>query len=78
MENVPSEVAYLDEGICWSSNIPPHEKREMWTKLELDKVRVGETAKIVGELSSSPRKDPVDIVADFLSKVKAHLIKKSR
>jgi len=75
-EKVPSEVAYLNEGICWGSNIPSHEKREMWTKLELDNGRVGEAAKIVRELSSAgPRKQPVEIVADFLAQVKVHLIK---
>ncbi|EAT86144.2 hypothetical protein SNOG_06313 [Parastagonospora nodorum SN15] len=76
-EKVPSEVAYLDEGICWGSNIPPHEKREMWTKLqlELDHRHTGEAAKISQELSKSgPRKEPVEIVADFLAQVKAHLI----
>jgi hypothetical protein len=75
-EKVPSEVAYLAEGICWGSNIPPHEPREMWTKLELDNQRGGEVAKIAKELSSSrTRRDAVDIVADFLAQVKAHLIK---
>jgi hypothetical protein len=75
-EKVPSEVAYLIEGICWGSSIPPHEKREMWTKLELDDNRVGEAVKIAKELSSSgARKRPVDIVADFLGQVRAHLIK---
>jgi hypothetical protein len=75
-EKVPSEIAYLTEEICWGSDIPPHVNREMWTKLELENHRVGEVAKIAKELSSSgTRKDPVDIVADFLAQVKAHLIK---
>jgi molecular chaperone DnaK (HSP70) len=49
----------------------------MWTKLELDNRRVGEVAKIAKELSSSggTRREPVDIVADFLAQVKIHLIK---
>ncbi|KAH7396595.1 hypothetical protein DE146DRAFT_763611 [Phaeosphaeria sp. MPI-PUGE-AT-0046c] len=77
-EKVPSEVAYLNEGICWGSNIPSHQPREIWTKLELDNQRGGEAAKIVAELSTSPsvpRKEPVEIVADFLGQVKSHLIK---
>jgi hypothetical protein len=75
-EKVPSEVAYLTEGICWGSNIPPHEKREMWTKLELEDRRDGEAVKIKQELSGTgTRREPVDIVADFLAQVKAHLIK---
>ncbi|KAI4909431.1 hypothetical protein J4E90_008128 [Alternaria incomplexa] len=77
-EKVPSEVAYLKEGLRWGSDIPPHEKRHMWTKLELDNRGDGEAAKIIGELSSSPlgpRKPPVEIIADFLAQIKTHLIK---
>jgi hypothetical protein len=77
-EKVPSEVAYLKEGLRWSADISPHEPRQMWTKLELDNRRDGEVAKIIGELSSSlleARKAPVEIIADFLAQVKAHLVK---
>jgi hypothetical protein len=77
-EKVPSEVAYLKEGLRWGSDIPPHEKRHMWTKLQLDNRGDGEVAKIIGELTSSvlePRKPPVEIIADFLTQVMAHLIK---
>jgi hypothetical protein len=75
-EKVPSEVAYLAEGIVWGSNIPSHERRQMWTKLELDNRQVGEVAKISKELASSgPHREPVEVVADFLAQVKAHLIK---
>lgn len=76
-EKVPSEVAYLKEGLRWGSDIPPHEKRHMWTKLELDNRGDGEAAMVIGETVSSfgVRKPPVEIVADFLAQVKAHLIK---
>jgi molecular chaperone DnaK (HSP70) len=74
---VPSEVAYLPEGLRWGSQIPPHQPRQMWTKLELDQRPNGEAAKIVQELTSAAsglRKQPVDIVADFLAQVKTHLM----
>lgn len=77
-EKVPSEIAYLPEGMQWGSLIPPNVQRHMWTKLELDSPQVGEAAKILEELSRSDhpsRKKPVDIVADFLTQVKNHLIK---
>lgn len=70
-------MAYLKEGLRWGSDIPPHEKRHMWTKLELDNRGDGEAAMVIGETVSSfgVRKPPVEIVADFLAQVKAHLIK---
>ncbi|USP81405.1 hypothetical protein yc1106_08679 [Curvularia clavata] len=76
-EKVPSEVAYLDEGLRWGCDIPPHEKRHMWTKLELDNRGTGEAAKIIGEMSSQSqtRRPAVEIIADFLAQIKAHLIK---
>ncbi|EUC40240.1 hypothetical protein COCMIDRAFT_109318 [Bipolaris oryzae ATCC 44560] len=76
-EKVPSEVAYLDEGLRWGSDIPPYEKRHMWTKLELDNHGHGEAAKIIGEMSNplKARKPPVEIIAGFLAQVKGHLIK---
>ncbi|KAJ5062359.1 hypothetical protein J3E72DRAFT_393505 [Bipolaris maydis] len=75
-EKVPSEIAYLEEGVRWGSDIPPREKRHMWTKLELDNRKDGEVAKILCELSLlESRKSPVEIIADFLAQVKAHLIK---
>lgn len=75
-EKVPSEIAYLEEGVRWGSDIPPHEKRHMWTKLELDNREDGEVAKILYELSLLElRKSPVEVIADFLAQVKAHLIK---
>lgn len=50
----------------------------MWTKLQLDPVNKGELVKIVREVSTSTEntnKLPVEIIADFLSQIKAHLIK---
>jgi molecular chaperone DnaK (HSP70) len=47
-------------------------------KLQLDTQHTGEAAKIFRELSTSrqtERKEPVEIVADYLTQVKAHLIK---
>ncbi|KAI4660944.1 uncharacterized protein J4E79_005512 [Alternaria viburni] len=76
-EKVPSEVAYLEEGLRWGADIPPYEKRHMWTKLELDNRGDGEVAKILAELSSPPdatQKPAVEIIADFLTQVKAWLV----
>lgn len=49
----------------------------MWTKLELENQPTGEAAKVQQETSSAAlglHKQPVDIIADYLSQVKAHLI----
>jgi molecular chaperone DnaK (HSP70) len=77
-EKVPSEVAYLDDGtVQWGSSIKPSTKRHMWTKLRLETSLDGKAAKIVGELSSSTKcdgKQPVDIVSDFLTPVRTHLV----
>ncbi|KAF2706333.1 hypothetical protein K504DRAFT_459629 [Pleomassaria siparia CBS 279.74] len=76
-EKVPSELAYADDGqVLWGSLIPPHVKRHMWTKLELDKVAcvAGESVKIQEELSPL-NKDPVEVIVDYLSNVKDHLIR---
>jgi molecular chaperone DnaK (HSP70) len=74
---VPTEVAYTAEGIIYGSNIAPNIPRHLWTKLELDAPQLGEAAKILSELSlaaEGPKKKAVDIIADFLSEVKGHLI----
>jgi hypothetical protein len=76
-EKVPSEITYQDEGLLWGSNIPPNVQRHMWTKLQLDPKQDGKVAKIVREVSTSNQgshKEPVEIIADFLAQVKAHLI----
>ncbi|KAF2642545.1 hypothetical protein P280DRAFT_548006 [Massarina eburnea CBS 473.64] len=79
-EKVPSEIAYLPDGIRWGSLIPPHVSRHMWTKLELDSPKLGEAEKIRRELSAmtvggSTVRHPVDVVAAFLKEVKDHLLK---
>lgn len=74
-EKVPSEIAYLPEGIQWGSLIPTNVQRHMWTKLQLDAPQAGEAAKIEQELSHAEPKQAVDIIADFLHSVKEHLIK---
>lgn len=77
-EKVPSEVAYQKEGLIWGSLIPPHVQRHLWTKLHLDPTQKGELVKIVREVSTSAQdsnKQPVEIIADFLAQIKAHLIK---
>lgn len=76
-EKVPSEISYQKEGLIWGSLIAPNVDRHVWTKLQLDPQENGEAAKIYRELSRSrqtERKEPVDIVADYLAQVKAHLI----
>ncbi|KAH4054949.1 hypothetical protein HBI64_117810 [Parastagonospora nodorum] len=77
-EKVPSEVTYQPEGIVWGSLIAPNVQRHIWTKLYLDSRKSGEAAKILSEVTASPqksRKKPVEIVADYLAQIKAHLIK---
>lgn len=77
-EKVPSEITYQAEGLVWGSLIPPSVDRHMWTKLQLDPQQDGEAAKIFRELSTSHqavRKQPVEVVADYLAQIKAHLIK---
>ncbi|KAJ4324502.1 hypothetical protein N0V94_001242 [Neodidymelliopsis sp. IMI 364377] len=81
-EKVPSEIAYTLESTHWGSSIPTGLQRHMWTKLELDpmnkQAKYGEAGKIFHEQMSltgiSTSKLPVDVVADFLRKVKEHLI----
>jgi hypothetical protein len=75
-DKVPSEVTYQDEGIVWGSLIEPDVPRHMWTKLQLEASQTGEVTQIFQESSTAQcsSKQPVDIVADFLSQVKAHLI----
>ena len=76
-DKVPSEIAYLPGGIEWGANIAPNAQREMWTKLQLDRPQTGEAGRILRELSSNtqgPRRRPVDIIADFLERVRDHLI----
>lgn len=76
-EKVPSEIALLDR-TKWGALIPPNARRHMWTKLELDKTQGGEFTKILKELSvdsPGPAPKPVDIIADYLSHVKDHLLK---
>lgn len=74
---MPSEVAYLYEGLRWGCDNPPREKWHVWTKLELDNRADGEAAKIIGEMSTQfqTRKPPVEIIADFLAQFKAHSMK---
>ncbi|KAJ4360578.1 uncharacterized protein N0V89_001144 [Didymosphaeria variabile] len=80
-EKVPSEIAYLPDGIKWGGLILPHVQRNMWTKLELDAPRQGEAEAIRQELAlltimgGPAQKTPVEIVADYLGQVKNHLIK---
>jgi molecular chaperone DnaK (HSP70) len=77
-EKVPSEIAYLPDGVQWGSTIPTNVSRHMWTKLQLDRPQTGEAAKIIEEGALAAQvldKQPVDIVADFLAQVKDHLIK---
>ncbi|KAH7093078.1 hypothetical protein FB567DRAFT_487211 [Paraphoma chrysanthemicola] len=77
-DKVPSEIAYLKDGVEWGSNIPTHEGRYMWMKLQLDRRHSGEAAKIMREMFSAgagPSKKPVDIIADFLRCLKEHILK---
>ncbi|KAF3035359.1 hypothetical protein E8E11_002700 [Didymella keratinophila] len=76
-EKVPSEVTYQKEGLLWGSKIPPNVQRHMWTKLELEDKPVGEAARVQKETSSTAlglHKKPVDIIADYLGQVKAHVM----
>ncbi|KAI8935100.1 hypothetical protein NX059_007695 [Plenodomus lindquistii] len=76
-EKVPSEVTYQDSGILWGSLIPADVSRHMWTKLQLDSKQGGEAAKITREIATSSQnsdKQPDDIITDYLTQVKAHLL----
>jgi hypothetical protein len=74
-EKVPSEIAYSREGTQWGSLIPPNVPRHMWTKLQLDGTQTGEAAEVLKEQPArSLTKQPVDIIADFLSHVKDHFV----
>ncbi|KAH9864003.1 hypothetical protein J1614_009936 [Plenodomus biglobosus] len=76
-EKVASEIAVVD-GTEWGALIPPNVQRHMWTKLLLDNARVGQVNNITKELSTSDESassKPVDIIADYLTHVKAHLLK---
>jgi molecular chaperone DnaK (HSP70) len=64
-EKVPSQVAYREEGILWGSSIPSDVPRHMWTKLQLDNKQTGEAA----------NKQADDVITDYLTQIKAHLIK---
>jgi molecular chaperone DnaK (HSP70) len=77
-EKVPSQVAYREEGILWGSQIPPDVPRHMWTKLQLDNKQTGEVAKINREIATCTEnagKQPDDVITDYLTQIKAHLIK---
>ena len=77
-EKVPSEVAYREEGILWGALLPADVPRHMWTKLQLDPLQAGEVTKINREIATSAQnanKQPDDVITDFLTQVKAHLIK---
>ncbi|KAI4925412.1 hypothetical protein J4E85_007291 [Alternaria conjuncta] len=77
-EKVPSEIALKDR-TQWGSLIAPNVQRHMWTKLLLDDAKAGEVDKILKELTlddnRGPSSKPVDIIAEFLAHVKAHVIK---
>lgn len=50
----------------------------MWTKLQLDRKQTGDIVKITREIATSSQrsdKQPDDVITDFLTQVKAHLIK---
>ncbi|KAF1944795.1 actin-like ATPase domain-containing protein [Clathrospora elynae] len=77
-EKVPSEIGLIDR-TQWGCLIAPNVQRHMWTKLLLDDPKAGEAGKIMKELSlnntQGPSKEPVDIIAEYLAHVKAHLLK---
>ncbi|KAG9187462.1 hypothetical protein G6011_05333 [Alternaria panax] len=77
-EKVPSEIALKDRS-QWGCLIPPNVQRHMWTKLLLDEPKAGEMNKIMSEISlnniQGPSTKPVDIIAECLAHIKAHLIK---
>lgn len=76
-EKVPSEVSYQEGGLVWGSLIRPDVPRHVWTKLRLDPDQASQLAQVIREVSTSAqdsKKEPVEIVADFLMQLKAHLI----
>jgi molecular chaperone DnaK (HSP70) len=77
-EKVPSELGLKDRS-QWGSLIAPSAQRHMWTKLLLDDPNAGEVDKIMKELSldgdGGLLNKPLDIIAEYLAHIKAHLIK---
>jgi hypothetical protein len=77
-EKIPSEIAVLDR-TQWGALIAPNVQRHIWTKLLLEDSQSDEVDKIMEELSleggKKPSTKPVDIIAQFLSHVKDHLLK---
>ncbi|KAI9373397.1 hypothetical protein BJX61DRAFT_533164 [Aspergillus egyptiacus] len=84
----PSRIAYPDENpritnTCWGYQVEPGMTAYSWTKLLLGKGKpltkyddpALETASQTGILKLLPGKEPVDVVADYLSKVYAHILK---
>ena len=72
-DKVPSEIAYVNNDVFWGSKIQPHVPRHMWTKLELDVPRTGEATYIRSEVEYIQR-SPVQVVADFLTRIRQHLL----
>ena len=77
-EKIPSEIAVLDR-TQWGALIAPNVQRHIWTKLLLEDSQNGEVDKILKELSLNDRRapstKPLDIIAEYLAHVKAHLLK---
>ena len=76
-DKIPSEIAVKDF-TKWGALVAPNEPRHMWTKLLLDNPKSKEMDKILKELSlddvCGPSTEPVEIIAAYLSHVKAHLL----
>jgi hypothetical protein len=83
-EKVPSQVAYYDKGFKWG-NIDSRMKREAWTKLLLDERTKDDELRLTLGLRTGnsedvatpplyPAKAPVEIITDFLSGVRSHLL----
>ena len=76
---MPSEIAYTLSGVKWGFGIPHKEPRLAWFKLLLDPTKYSLATVTNSPLSKTkqliPRgRQPVDVVADYLSELYKHTI----
>ena len=76
---MPSEIAYTPTGVKWGFGIPSKDKRLAWFKLLLDPTKYSLANATNSPLARTlqlmpPGKNPVDVVADYLSELYKHTI----
>ncbi|RDW62305.1 hypothetical protein BP6252_11738 [Coleophoma cylindrospora] len=74
---VPSKISYSEDGnvVSWGFDHDPLDKQFSWFKLLLSKETAEQRRDILGSMEAdmkSLRKDPVDVVADYLNRLWEH------